>query len=105
MEARLILDYERTVWGVGAEWVAAARQTPINCFVDVPEETEGYGIFNLYGHWDPITNLTLEAGMENAFDKAYAYHVNTAATDPFDPSAVRVLEPGRQFWMKMRYSF
>jgi len=32
-------------------------------------------------------------------------HVNTAATDPFDPTAVRVNEPGRQVWMKLRYSF
>ena len=74
--------------------IAAARQTHLNYFVDVPEETEGYGTLNLYGHWDPIANLTVEAGMENVFDKAYAYHVNTAATDPSDPTAVRVNELG-----------
>ena len=105
LEARLILDYERGEWGAGAEVIAATRQTHVNYFVDVPEDTAGYGILNLYGHWDPLTNLTVEAGVENVFDKAYAYHVNTAATDPFDPTAVRVFEPGRQVWMKMRYSF
>ena len=105
LEARFILDYERPQWGVGAEMIASARQTHINYFVDVPEDTAGFGIVNFYGHWDAVNNLTVEAGVENVFDKAYAYHVNTAATDPFDPTAVRVFEPGRQVWMKMRYSF
>ncbi|MCI5105959.1 MAG: TonB-dependent receptor [Pseudomonadales bacterium] len=105
LEARFIMDYTRNSWGVGAELIATDRQTHFNPAVDVADETAGYGVLNLYGHWRPSQQITLEAGAENLFDRAYAYHVNTAATDPFDPTAVRVNEPGRQFWLKARYSF
>jgi len=105
VEGRLIFDYNRTDWGLGAELVAADRQTHFNPSVDVADDTSGYGVLNVYGHWDPMAQMTLELGAENLTDKAYAYHVNTAATDPFDPTAIRVNEPGRQFWMKLRYEF
>ena len=103
LEGRVILDYTRSNWGLGAEIIAADRQTRFNPFIDVAAETAGYSVLNVYGHWEAMENLTLELGVENLSDKAYAYHVNTAATDPFDPTAVRVNEPGRQFWMKLRY--
>ena len=49
--------------------------------------------------------FVFEAGVENLTDRAYAYHVNTANADPFNPDAVRVNEPGRQGWVKVRYEF
>lgn len=105
LEGRALFNYDSSNWGVGAELVAAAKQTHFNYAVDVPEQTDGYAILNLYGHWDTSSQLTIEAGVENLSDETFAYHVNTAATDPFDPLAVRVNEPGRQFWLKARYEF
>ena len=73
--------------------------------MDVPEETPGFVVVNLYSHWQAFEQFTLEAGVENLLDKKYAYHVNKASVDPFDPTAIRVNEPGRQYWVRMRYTF
>lgn len=103
LEARLNLDYQRGNWALGAEWVASASQSKFNPAVDVDAPTPGFGVLHLYGHWNLSASLILEAGIENLFDRAYAYHVNAGNADPFNPEAVRVNEPGRQGWLKLRY--
>lgn len=105
LEARVNLDYSRTDWAIGAELIMADRQEHIDEDNDVAEDTVGFGVLNLFGNWRVQENLVMEAGVENVFDKTYAYHVNTSSSDPFDPTAIRVNEPGRQYWVKMRYSF
>lgn len=105
LEARINLDYEGNMWAVGSEWVVSARQNHFDPAVDVAETSNGFGVLHLYAHWNITQQLMLEAGVENLFDKAYAYHVNAANSDPFNPEAVRVNEPGRQSWVKVRYSF
>lgn len=40
-------------------------------------------------------------GVNNIFDKTYAYHVSRANLDPFNPEAILVNEPGRQFWISI----
>ncbi len=105
LEARLNLDYLHSSWALGAEWVASASQNNFNPAVDVASPTAGFGVLHLYGHWNLSTRLTLEAGVENLFDRSYAYHVNAGNADPFNPEAIRVNEPGRQGWLKLRYQF
>lgn len=105
LEARLNLDYQRGNWALGAEWVASASQSKFNPAVDVDAPTPGFGVMHLYGHWNLSASLILEAGIENLFDRAYAYHVNAGNADPFNPEAIRVNEPGRQGWLKLRYQF
>ena len=105
LEARINLDYSQSRWTLGAEWVLSARQSHFDQDVDVNEPTAGFGVLHLYGHWSVTDQLIFEAGIENLFDSAYAYHVNAANSDPFNPEAVRVNEPGRQSWVKVRYQF
>ncbi|MDP5063459.1 MAG: TonB-dependent receptor [Haliea sp.] len=105
LEARANLDYQHNRWALGLEWVATARQSHFNSAVDVDAPTPGFGVVHLYSHWNVSGQLLLEAGIENLFDKAYSYHVNAGNLDPFNPEAVRVNEPGRQGWVKLRYSF
>lgn len=105
LNATLDLAYEGSNWTVGTELVAADRQTNFDPDVDVNEETPGFAVVNLYGNYSPTDAITLEAGVENLFDKLYAYHVNKASVDPFDPTAVRVYEPGTQYWVRARYHF
>jgi iron complex outermembrane receptor protein len=45
------------------------------------------------------------AGINNVFDRAYAYHVNAANSDPFNPSAIQVNEPGREYWVRLNATF
>jgi iron complex outermembrane receptor protein len=44
------------------------------------------------------------AGINNVFDRNYAYHVN-ANPAPFDPTAVQVNEPGREYWVRVSATF
>ncbi len=39
--------------------------------------------------------LSVNWALDNLFDNTWAPHVNRANTDPFNPDAVRVNEPGR----------
>ncbi|ROR98691.1 iron complex outermembrane receptor protein [Sinobacterium caligoides] len=104
LTGRFKLDYRRDKWGVGSELIVADRQDKYNSDVDVDAESPGFAVMNLYSHWQAKKQLTVEAGVENLFDKNYAYHVNTASVDPFDPTAIRVNEPGRQYWLRVRYA-
>lgn len=105
LEARVNVDYRSGDWALGAEWIVSDRQTHFDSDVDVNEVSSGFGVLHVYGHWNITQSLLLEAGIENLADKAYAYHVNSANSDPFNPDAVRVNEPGRQSWIKLRYQF
>lgn len=105
LEARVKIDYERERWAVGAEWLIADRQSHFNSAVDVDSATPGFAVLHVFGHWQLTDALLLEAGIENLFDRRYAYHVNAGNADPFTPDALRVNEPGRQSWIKLRYRF
>lgn len=105
LEARINLDYTQGDWSVGAEWILSDQQDHIDEDVDVPETTAGFGVLHVYANWNVTNAFNIEAGVENVTDKYYAYHVNTANADPFNPDAVRVTEPGRQLWVKGHYRF
>lgn len=105
LQGRLNVDYSRNTWAIGSEIISAAQQTHFNPAVDVDEATPSFTVMNVYGHWDASNTVTVEAGVENLLDETYAYHVNLSSSDPFDPTAVRVNEPGRQVWLKLRFGF
>jgi len=44
----------------------------------------------------------LLAGVDNVLDRAYAYHLNR--DNFFDPGPNQVNEPGRVFWLRLRWS-
>ncbi|SMF56425.1 iron complex outermembrane recepter protein [Alteromonadaceae bacterium Bs31] len=104
LEARLSLDYQLSKWRMGAEIVAAAEQDNFDPSNDAGP-SDSFGILNLYAHWTPTKAFRLQGGIENLFNESYAYHVNTANSDPFNPDPVRVNEPGQQLWVKARYQF
>lgn len=105
LEARVNLDYHQQQWAVGAEWIASAQQSDFNEVQDASGTTSGFGVMHLYGHWKITPQVRLEAGVENLFDNSYTYHVNATNVDPFNPTATRVNEPGRQTWIKASYHF
>ncbi len=45
--------------------------------------------------------LRLQVGVENVFDELYANHLNRS--NLFDAEQVRINEPGRTLWLKVRY--
>jgi iron complex outermembrane receptor protein len=63
-------------------------------------ETPGWSVVDLYGAYDILKNMKLSFGIDNILNETYAYHVNRANADPFNPEAMQVNEPGRLVWIK-----
>ena len=69
------------------------------------QETPGWGVVDLYGSYEIAKNAEVSFGIDNLLDKSYAYHVNRANVDPFNPEAIQVNEPGREVWLKGGFKF
>jgi len=110
LEGTLSLEYNTDRWNIGAQVVAQDNQSRVddnpmqNSGLDATK-TPGWGILNLYGGYEINDSLTLKAGVDNVFDRTYAYHVNRANSDPFNPEPVQVNEPGRSIWLRLNATF
>jgi iron complex outermembrane receptor protein len=81
---------------IEAQWQLARRQDRIDPDSGLDAGTSpGYGVFNLSGSHPLMEYLTFNWAMDNLFDNTWAPHVSRSNTDPFNPDAVRVNEPGR----------
>jgi iron complex outermembrane receptor protein len=69
------------------------------------QETPGWGVIDLYGSYEIAEYTEVSFGIDNLLDKSYAYHVNRANADPFNPEAIQVNEPGREVWLKAGVKF
>ncbi len=102
------LDYQGGPWAVSAILRAAADQTQVDddplsgSGLDVGE-TGGWGVLDLRGSYRLNPQASLDFGLDNVFDKAYAYHLNRA--NAFEPESVQVNEPGRSVWAKLNLSW
>jgi iron complex outermembrane receptor protein len=100
------LEYTRGDWNLGGLVRAEAKQTRVedNPFTDSGQDagkTSGWGTLDLFSSYEGADHFTLSAGVNNAFDRSYAYHVNKANVDPFNPEAIQVNEPGREYWLRL----
>ena len=105
LQGRLRADFERHRWEASATLRYAFEQTRVD---DDPTtgsgldagETPGYTVYDLLGSYALRQGLKVQVGVENVFDRQYANHLNRS--NLFDPGQVRVNEPGRTFWLKLR---
>jgi iron complex outermembrane receptor protein len=63
--------------------------------------TPGWVVLDLDGTVDVGAGFGLQIGVANVFDRTYANHLNRASV--FDPEPVRVNEPGRTYWLRLRW--
>lgn len=109
LELRAKARYLQNNWQAGLELVSAAKQTDVclntdtNCGGQDVRETPAYWVANLDARYQVLDSLTLDAGINNLFDKAYTLH--ESRNDSFNPDPVQVMEPGRSLWLKAQYSF
>ncbi len=68
-------------------------------------ESDSWTALDFKLRYDLANDWQLSAGINNLLDTTYAYHVSRANSDPFNPQAVRVNEPGRQIWGSILYRF
>lgn len=106
LTATLALDYRRDALRAGVEWNLAAQQDDV-CLADDcggldARHTPGYGVVNLNAGYDFNPSLSLSAGVNNLFDKAYAYHLNR---EDALGNSVQVNEPGRTGWVRLTARF
>ena len=104
------LEYTRNDWNIGGLVRADASQhrvqdNPDRNSGEDADTTSGWGTLDLFTGYEGAEHFTLSAGVNNVFDKAYAYHVNRANVDPFNPDAVQVNEPGREYWVRLSTTF
>ncbi len=107
LTATLALDYRQADWRLGAEWEVATAQRDVclsgsSCAGLDYRATPGYGVVNLNGGYDLTPAVTLSAGIDNLFDKSYAYHLNRE--DALGNLAA-VNEPGRTGWVRLTARF
>lgn len=112
LEARLGVGYDDTVFSAGAmlRVVADQERYDIGSGGIVANgydlgRTPGFAVFSLNGGWRASKTVLLTAGIDNLFDRSYAEHLSRSgmAISGYDtPTGERILEPGRNVWVKLQ---
>ncbi len=110
LEGTINLEYNKNDWRIGGLIRAQDNQSRVEDNINEDsgldaEKTPGWATLDIFGSYEGHDNLTVSAGVNNLFDLTYAYHVNRASTDPFNPDAIQVNEPGREVWLKAKLLF
>ncbi|MGD8848066.1 MAG: TonB-dependent copper receptor [Desulfobacteraceae bacterium] len=103
LEAGLGVAYTKDSWSVGGNYTMNAKQTRAdieNGSGQDVQETPDWSVVDLYGSYEISEHFKLSIGIDNLLDETYAYHVNRANADPFNPEALQVNEPGCLVWIK-----
>lgn len=106
LSGRLRGKLERGRWTAAATLRYAFDQTRVD---DDPAtgsgldagETPGYAVFDLLGSFTLKSGIRIQAGMDNVLDELFSNHLNRS--NLFDLEQVRVNEPGRTLWVKVRF--
>lgn len=72
--ARLALSWQEDVWHLGAELQVFADQNKVSA-TNSEQPSNGYLLAGIFGHVELTPSLTLDASVENLFDKNYAEHL------------------------------
>ncbi|MCG7966912.1 MAG: TonB-dependent copper receptor [Candidatus Thiodiazotropha taylori] len=108
LEATIGMEYSMGALEFGGNVRMNAKQTRAdleNGSGQDVQETPGWGVIDLYGSYEIAKAAEVSFGIDNLLDKSYAYHVNRANADPFNPEAIQVNEPGREVWVKAGVRF
>ena len=68
------LTYQNSLWAATVESVLVDEQDKVS-ETNNEQETPGYGLINLKGHWQANANVRIGAGIDNVFDKRYFDHL------------------------------
>ena len=96
----LKLDYTQDRWSLGSRCEFAARQDKLNTHsgLDV-DASSGFGVCHLNGHYHISQQVKLSGGVDNLFNRTYAWHVNHRSKDSFNSDLMKVNEAGQIFWI------
>jgi iron complex outermembrane receptor protein len=101
LKTRIALRYDKGMYFGEVETILSATQNRVD--TDLKEQkTSGYGVVNVKVGGN-FKGFTLNAGVDNVFDKKYFEHLSYLR-DPF-ATGVKVPEPGRTFYINASYTF
>jgi iron complex outermembrane receptor protein len=106
LQGRIRLDFERGPWQLATNVRYALEQSRVD---DDPATgsgldrgpTPGYAVLDVITGHQFGSGVVLQMGIENLFDRLYADHLNRA--NLFDVEQIRVNEPGRTVWVRIRF--
>lgn len=107
LEMITTVGYETPLWGIEGRLRAVGRQDRLDGYfrtgsgVDgngLGRAAHGFALVDVMATWRPLPNVTLQAGVENLFDKAYAEHIERSDID--DPFLVNQLAAGRSLVLR-----
>jgi iron complex outermembrane receptor protein len=107
LEGRVFSSWSRGSWSATGAVRWAATQTRVD---DDPKTgsgldasaTPGWAVVDLSGSWEIGSGFHLAVGLDNALDATYAHHLNR--DNAFDPVRIQINEPGRRFWVRLRWT-
>ncbi len=110
LSGSLNLDYKQATWLLGSKLGFASKQNRVDDDLNTgsgldARQSPGFGVLDFYGRVNINKQTMIKLGVNNVFDNTYAYHVNRANVDPFNPEPVQVNEPGRLFWLNVTMKF
>lgn len=100
------VDYDAEDWGVSVENHLFAKQHDVS-ETNNEQKTSGYGVVNISAYTLLTDQLTLTAGVENAFDRKYRDHLvgyNRAANNDIEVGE-RLPGKGRNLYIQLRWGF
>jgi iron complex outermembrane receptor protein len=106
LQGGLSARYGVNRWSAALGLRYAARQTRVD---DDPTTgsgldygpTPGYAVLDVSGTYRILESLSVVAGLDNLLDHTYADHLNRG--NLFDPEPIRINEPGRTAWIRLRW--
>jgi len=101
LKTRIALRYDKGTYFGEVETILSATQYRVDTDLN-EQKTSGYGVVNVKVGGN-FKGFTLNAGVDNVFDKKYFEHLSYLR-DPF-AIGVKVPEPGRTFYVNVSYTF
>lgn len=106
MKGRVALVFDSSINYAMAEWIGARIQTTDSSNGET--DIAGYGLLNLkYGH-DFQNGFSLNAGINNFFNRAYALnnsYIGNQLVSSITTNPLVLNEPGRNFYATLSYKF
>ncbi len=103
LKTRLALRYDKGIYFGEVETILSATQNRVDRDLN-EQKTSGYGVVNVKVGGN-FRGFTLNAGVDNVFDKKYFEHLSYLRNPFAMPPSVRVPEPGRTFYVNASYTF
>ncbi|MDK4684918.1 TonB-dependent copper receptor [Kingella negevensis] len=110
LEWKTSLNWDNGKYSAGALWRVVAKQNRYHtgygniASLDIGESA-GFGVLSLNAGWRVNKQMTVQAGVDNVFNKTYSEFVSKGGHPSAGLRTTRVNEPARQVWLRLQAQF